>query len=315
VALIAAAAAATQAPGFCWGEKDRKFLRMAVSIETLAGANINDARAAYRVWINEISRTSEQVPVDIVPDVFIPSENLIRDIRQGTVQCYGITALEFAKVVDLTDPEFVVIQDYLADGLEYVLLVHASSPFKRIADLRGGKIGALLHRDMVLLPAWLDIMLAASNLPAAEHFFGSLSFHDKVDQVLLPVFFRHSDGACVGRQSWETAVELNPQLGRDLRPLAVSPRIVPDAVFFRRNCDAEGRKLLIDLMLHISNTVAGKQIATLYQSNGFVIRQISATAGSAVALTEGIVLRPLGTSMAMERKWILQATRLPGDNY
>jgi hypothetical protein len=278
--LIAAAAAATRAPGFCWGEKEVKFLRMAVSAETLSGANINDARAAYKVWINEISRSSGQTPVEIVPDVFIPSENLIRDVRQGTIQCYGITAIELRKVVDWTDPDFIVIQDYLSDGLEYVLLVHANGPFKKLADLHSAQIVSLLQRDMVLLPAWLDTVLAANNLPAAEHFFTSISFHEKVNQVLLPVFFRHADGACVGRQSWEAAVELNPQLGRDLRLLAVSPKIIPNAIFFHRDCDAEGRRLLIDLILHISSTAAGKQIAALYQSSGFVVRPISAMKNS-----------------------------------
>ena len=29
----------------------------AVSVDTLAGANVNDARAAYRVWIREITNT------------------------------------------------------------------------------------------------------------------------------------------------------------------------------------------------------------------------------------------------------------------
>jgi ABC-type phosphate/phosphonate transport system substrate-binding protein len=273
--IMAGAAAATLAPGFCPAETDKNFLRVAVSTETLAGANINDARAAYRVWMEEVDRQTGHVIAEVVPGVFISSEELIQDVRQGTVQCYGVTALEYARLAALTDPDFLVLQDYLADGMEYVLLVHNSSPFKTIADLKGAQIVSHTHRDMVLMPAWLGTLLAANNLPQPERFFGSMTPYGKINQVVLPVFFRRADGACLARQSWQTAVDLNPQLGRDLRPLAVSPKIIPIAIGFRRNCNAIGRKNLIDSMLSLSTAIAGQQIAALYQSRRFVLRSAS----------------------------------------
>ena len=181
---------------------------------------------------------------------------------------------------DLSDPDLLVLQDYLADGMEYVLLVHTSSPFKKIADLRGAQILSHLHRDMVLLPAWLDTMLAAGNLPAADRFFGGNTPQDKVNQVVLPVFFRRADGALLARRSWDTAVELNPQLGRDLRPLAVSPKVIPIAIAFRRNCNPIGRKNLVDSMVSLSTMIAGQQIAALYQSRQFVLRPASVMKGT-----------------------------------
>jgi hypothetical protein len=275
LALLAGTAAATQVPGFCWADNDRKMLRVAVSTDTLAGSNINDARTAYKVWINEYSRQLGKVTAEADPLVFIPSEDLIRGVRQGAIDCFGVTALEYAKLFDWADPDFLVLQDYLTDGIEYVLLVHNSSTFKKTGDLKGAQILSHLHRDMVLLTAWLDTMLAAANLPSADRFFGSNTLRDKVNQVILPVFFRRADGACLTRRSWETAVELNPQLGRDLRPLAVSPRIVPIALCFRRNCNPYGRKMLLDSMLSLSNSTAGQQMAALYQSRAFVLRPVS----------------------------------------
>jgi ABC-type phosphate/phosphonate transport system substrate-binding protein len=272
--LLAGTAAAMRAPVFCWGQNDRKILRMAVSTEALAGANINDAQVAYQTLINEYSRQAGTVTAETGHQVFIPSEEVISGVRQGTIDCFGITALEYAKVLDYIDPDLLVVSDYLADGMEYVLLVHNSSPFKKIADLKGAQIVSHLHRDMVLLPAWLDTMLAA-NLPLAERFFGSNTRHDKVNQVVLPVFFRRVDGACLARRSWETTVELNPQLGRDLRPLAVSPRIVPIVICFRRNCNPDGRKMLLGSMLRLTSTASGQQMAALWQTRGFVTRPTS----------------------------------------
>jgi phosphonate transport system substrate-binding protein len=278
--MMAAAATSLLAPRYCDGEKERPVLRLAVSAETLAGANLNDARTAYKVWLREIHAEFGYVTAEPVPEVFINSEDLVRGVRQGTLDCYGGTALEFAKLVDLTDPDSLVIEDYLADGMEYVLLVHSGSRFNQVADLRGAQVVSHLHRDMVLLPAWLRILLAAKNLTAPENFFASLKLINNVNQVVLPVFFRRVDAACLARRSWETAVELNPQLGRDLRALEVSPKVIPIVFGFRRDTTAIARQALINSIQHVTSVPAGRQIVALYQSSGFVVKPVSVMKGT-----------------------------------
>ncbi|MGA9671645.1 MAG: PhnD/SsuA/transferrin family substrate-binding protein [Terracidiphilus sp.] len=254
---------------------DRTVLRVAISIQTLAGANVTDARAAYRVWLREVALQYTAQTAETVPEIFISTEDLIRGIRQDTIDCYGVTALELAKLADVTDPDSLVLQDYLANGMEYVLLVHNASQFRTLGDLRGSHIVSHLHRDMVLLPAWLGTMLAANGLPQPDHFFAAQTLNDKINQVVLPVFFHRVDAACLARQSWDTAVELNPQLGRDLRTLAISPKIIPIVFGFRRNTNASLRKTLIDAIQRISSVPGGQQIVALYQSRSFVVRPIS----------------------------------------
>jgi ABC-type phosphate/phosphonate transport system substrate-binding protein len=249
---------------------------MAISVETLIGANITDARAAYRVWINQAFRQNGQADVEFDPEIFVPSEQVLREIRLGTIDCYGVNALEFVKVADLTSPDNLLLLSYLADGIDYVLLVHKNSSFKKIEDLRGVQIATHLNHDMVLLPAWLDTMLASKNQPEASRFFSSLTPCEKLNQVVLPVFFRRLDGACLTRRNWETVVELNPQLGRDLWPIAVSPRVIPCAIGIRRSCNPAAVKQFIDLLLRVSTQPEGQQILALYQANGFVVRPTSA---------------------------------------
>jgi ABC-type phosphate/phosphonate transport system substrate-binding protein len=280
LSIMAAAAAVALTDGRCRAESEMHPLCFAVSAETLAGANLNDARAAYKIWLREIYGQLGNYTAEPVPDVFIASEDLVRGVRQGTLDCYGMTALEFAKVVDLTDPDSLVVEDYMADGMEYVLLVHSGSRFKQLADLRGAQVLSHLHRDMVLLPTWLSAMLAADNLPAPEHFFGSNKLIGSLNQVVLPVFFGHGDGALLARRSWETAMELNPQLGHDLRVLAVSPKVIPILFGFRRNANPNARKALIDSIQRVYSVPAGRQIIALYQSTAFVVRPVSAMKGT-----------------------------------
>jgi hypothetical protein len=273
---LVAATAVALAPRLCMSERDRAILRMAISVETLIGANINDARAAYRVWIDRAFHQNGQTNVEFDPEIFIPSEQILREIRMDTIDCYGVNALEFAKVADLADPDNLLLLSYLADGIDYVLLVHKNSPFKKIEDLRGTQIATHLNHDMVLLPAWLDTMLASKNLPEASRFFSSLTPYEKLTQVVLPVFFRRLDGACLARRNWETAVELNPQLGRDLWPIAVSPRVIPCAIGIHRGCNPGAVKQFIDALLRVSKQPEGQQILALYQANGFQVRPTSA---------------------------------------
>ena len=70
-------------------------------------------------------------------------------------------------------------------------------------------------------------------------------------------------------------MELNPQLGRDIRILAVSPKVIPIVFGFRRNTNAHLRQALIDAIEHISTIAGGQQIVALYQSSGFVVRPFS----------------------------------------
>jgi hypothetical protein len=131
-----------------------------------------------------------------------------------------------------------------------------------------------------LLPAWLSILLAANNLPSPEHFFAGNTLCDKLNLVMLPVFFHRADGALLTRRNWEMAVELNPQLGRDLRVLTMSPKLIPVVLGFRRSTTANARKSLIDSIQRVYSVPAGRQIVALYQSTGFVVRPVSVMKGT-----------------------------------
>jgi len=286
LSLLTSGIAASLLPRVAWGDADPGGVVVAISTDTLGGANVNDARAAYAVWIQEVTRHSGRIRANVLPQIFLSSDELLRDVRSGTVQCYGITALEYMKIADLTDPGYLLLQDYLADGMEYVLVVNSQSSYRSMADLRGAQLVLHHHRDLVLATAWIETSLAAASLPPAEHFFGSISARDSVNQVALPVFFRRADAACLARGSWETAVELNPQLGRSMRVLTVSPKVVPIVLAFRRHCSEAGRQALIDAVMNITSVTAGQQIVALYQAHNFVLRTTAVMKVTVDMLTE-----------------------------
>jgi phosphonate transport system substrate-binding protein len=90
-------------------------------------------------------------------------------------------------------------------------------------------------------------------------------------QTVLPVFFRRMDAAVVIKSSFATAVELNPQLGRELRVLATSPPVIPIILCFRKNASPEGKRELIANINRTQSLPAGQQIEALYQFKRLVM--------------------------------------------
>jgi phosphonate transport system substrate-binding protein len=249
-------------------------------MDTLAGANVNDARAAYRVWGQEIAKTLALRNAEMLSQVFIPSAELIQMIRSGQVDCFALTALEYASVMDLVDPNCAIIEDYALDGLDYVLLVRADSPYQRLEDLKGRNLLLLHHRDTSMLRVWLSLQLARTGSTDIEQFFDAPEMRDQVAEVILPVFFRKAQAAALTRRAFSMAVELNPQLGREMRVVATSPRVIPVGFWFGKNCDPENRTAFQRSMLLLDTIPAGRQVLALYQSTGFQQRPCSIMNGT-----------------------------------
>jgi ABC-type phosphate/phosphonate transport system substrate-binding protein len=249
---------------------DRPF-RLAISAAQLAGVNINDARASIHVWLQQAVRNL-RIRVELVPEVFLDSERMIRAIREGALDGFTITTWEFLKASGLVDPGFLLLSDYIVQGLRYLVVVHRTSPVRSLAQLRDRHLLMFEHPDMCLSNAWLATLLASQGLPAPERLFSSQEARPRLTQVLLPVFFQRADAACVTNRGLATAIELNPQLGRDLRTLVASPALVTGCFAFHRACPPAERQRFQQALLDMGSDPASQQIMALFQATTFSTR-------------------------------------------
>jgi hypothetical protein len=272
---LAAAASCVSLSSIGMGQTPARLLRVGCSLDTLFGANLNDARAAYKIWSQEVINTMSEKAVELIPGIFVPSDQMEQMIRQGTIDMFGIMAWEYAKVANFVEPSAVLLDEGIANGMEYVLLVHNASPYTKLSDLHGCHIAIHHNQRMALLPAWMDNMLAAENLPLMNTFFSQRMTRDSVTQVVLPVFFRRMDVAALLRRDYETAVEMNPQLGKELHALVISPNLIPIVCCFHKNCNKNGMKQILSVMSRAESLPSGQQIEALYQSRRLVTRPAS----------------------------------------
>jgi phosphonate transport system substrate-binding protein len=82
---------------------------------------------------------------------------------------------------------------------------------------------------------------------------------------VLPVFFRQTDACLVDRQGFDTMCELNPQLGKQLRTLASSPRLITMVFCFRSAYSPPVKNEIVRAMEELYTTPAGQQILTVFQ--------------------------------------------------
>lgn len=255
-------------------------LRVGVSLETLAGANVNDARAAYRVWGEEVARNLHMTHSAMLDQVFYTSTQILQMIRSAQIDGVALSGLEYVRAIEYLSPEITVVEDYATSGIDYVLLVHRGSSYQKLEDLKHTRIALLHHRDTSLLKIWLTIALAGVHQPEPDLFFDTVETHEKVNDVILPLYFGKVDAAGISRRAFMLTAELNPQLGRDLRVLSASPKVVPVGFWFRKGCDVVERTEFVQAMVKLRTVTAGRQVLALYQSTGFVMMPNSVMDGT-----------------------------------
>jgi hypothetical protein len=258
-------------------------LRLGLSETLVMDLNVNDARAALLVWINRIS-TERDLPVDYKPNVFDTSLDLLKRIRTSQVDAVAINILEYRQVADHLDSSEVLIQE---DGAkrQYVLLVKSSGNARKLADLRGRKLIVQRSPIMCIAAEWVNALLGADHLELKESFFGSMATEIKPVKVMLPVFFGQADACVTTRGAFETMAELNPQVLRELRPLATSAELAPISYMFRRNYRDPNRQLWVSALSDLNSSVTGRQLLTMFQADGLVVRG-SECLSSALAILE-----------------------------
>ena len=101
---------------------------------------------------------------------------------------------------------------------------------------------------------------------------GKVTKHEKLSRgVVLPVFFRQADACVVARRGFDAMVELNPQLDKQLRVIATSPKFVPATMVYHKDCPAERKTMLSNLLRDLHVSEAGRQAQMLFNFREFVV--------------------------------------------
>ncbi len=285
-------AGAILSPGKTVAEPSEVY-RIGFSSAMFTDVNDNDAKAAIRIWGEQITR-EKNVPADLVPFIIKDLGALRESLKEKKVDAVGITTIEYDQL--RSDVVFSTLFVTSISGSiyeRYVLLANRESPVKTLGDLGGRSFAVHSNPRACLAPMWLDTLLVHQGHPPISGFAGRIIREDKLAKVVLPVFFGRVAACVVSRSGFETMVELNPQLARQLVVLAESPAVVPAIFAFRADYEPEYKDKLVKGLQELQTSPAGQQVLTIFQSDNIEIQPLSSldTALELIATHKQLVLR------------------------
>jgi ABC-type phosphate/phosphonate transport system substrate-binding protein len=249
---------------------DPSLFNFGFASNTLSQVDLQDATAALKVWFDYVSalhETGTKAEVTACKNQAV-LESLVNDKKLDAV---GMEALDFLATRHRLPlrPSLVGLSDGVVTR-EYILLVPGSTDVNQISDLEGLDLLVLTGGLGDLPMLWLDVVLMRLGLPAKEVFFKSSKSVLSPSQAVLPVFFGQAGGCIVTRQSFSAMVEMNPQLGKDLRIVMTSPGYLWAVVCFREDYDENKSGKIRDAALEMHNDPGGKQALMLFRLDRMV---------------------------------------------
>ena len=268
-------------------------VRLAISESLVADVNLTDARAAMQIWLKRIE-ADLNVTVQFDSKIFEPTEEILRRIRNGTVDTVALNVVEYRQVAGFLEPSHIIAESGAGGTEQYLLLVNRKSGIQHLADLRKRRLAILKSPKMCVADAWLATILDEAHCGLAETFFGSLATETKVSRVVLPTFFGQTDGCITSQHGFATMCELNPQVGKDLVAIASSAPLVVTFYIFHRNYRGVSRERFAKVYSDLPNSPAGRQLSVLFQFESLVVKDTASLAPALAILDSAERIREHG---------------------
>jgi ABC-type phosphate/phosphonate transport system substrate-binding protein len=254
-----------------WGEEPKPknegfVVRLALSSSVIEGdVNPDDAIAATKVWASTLGKgTGAWTKSDAT--IFRDINRMAASINNKEIDIAALAADEYIELESTlqADPALVYMQSGHV-GVKYVLIVRRDSGFVTLADLRGKRVAVAKGGRNVIVPLWLDALMLDNGLPAKELFLKEIREVTKASQVVLPVFFKQIDAGVVIKSAFDTAIDLNPQIGRQVKIIATSERLIPQITCFRSSLSPETKTLFMKNALKLHEEPYGLQTFNVFK--------------------------------------------------
>lgn len=250
---------------------ERAPLHVGFTRSSFRNVNPNDAEAAFRVFSQTVGRQQGYL-LDTSTRLFESAADCEAEVKRGGLTLVVTDALEYLGM-DIPDMEPVFV--HYEQGMvlkDYLLLTRRGSGLNTLADLRGKDITVLSSKSGNVSVTWLEVLLLENGLGTPAAFFKKVDVVTKPSTTVLPVFFGGKAACVVDRLGLGIMAEMNPQVGSNLVPIAVSEPFLDSLTCITRTGYSSGRgredfqRSLRDLHLE----PAGRQILTLFKVDRLV---------------------------------------------
>lgn len=247
IVCVAVLLAAAISADILRGQAPKGLLRYGLTAGTIESASANDAVAASLLWAQGIAEQMGGLFSGAEADVYPTPAQAAAAINEGRADVIAMSVLEYLSVEKSMKATPALVWEVSNQVMvDFVLLARANGG-ARLPDVAGRSLAVLAtNRPWALSEVWADVMLADAGVRKGRSAFASVKAVAKKGHAAMAVFFGQADYAIESRTAFETAVELNPQLGKDLVVLTRSPRFVPGLVCLADALGPERQRLYVE---------------------------------------------------------------------
>lgn len=242
-----------------------ELFRIGISHNTLGTINPNDYMAAFKSWVMTVSR-EQGLQVQAQTQVFDTNKILHTAYRQNIIDAISLTVEDLMFLDVQPESIFVAVKEGKIH-IKYSVIVHRDSDIRSVEELKGKTVATHEGNDMALARQWLEVLLSSHAKGSSEDWLENLTITKKPSKSILQVFFRQSYAALITQSTFELACELNPQLKKGLKVLAVSPPLIPNLFFFRSTYQTKARKKIENAITKLHTTAGGRQVLSIFKSD------------------------------------------------
>jgi phosphonate transport system substrate-binding protein len=245
-----------------------KYLRVGYSKSAFSGVNVNDAQVAMNmvsIYLNEKMGAQHITKTVIFDDV----DTMIESIKAKEIDAVSMSTLEYLRLKSLMlpiEPFYVSIRKDIV-GDEHVVLVNKKDKINNLSQLKGKKIIVEIGSNGELALLWFTTLLLKRGLPESDNFFSDIKKVGKISQAILPVFFMQADACIVRRTGFQTMVEMNPQINKNLIVLQKSPAFQEIVFCIQKDYDDKSKKMMMDVSATLHLDPKGKQMLLLFRKD------------------------------------------------
>jgi len=251
-------------------EGEETHLRLGYTGSAFQDSKSNDIKAAVSVLIRKIAwkyfgKSEAQY--------FDNSLEMVAALKNGKVQVLCGPAEEYMGFRNLAPVEPILVTSSSSNHeIELLLLVRKDSGIKSLSDLKNKTLILPLQnpktKNFFLL--WIETMLMRKGYSSIESYFSSVKESKTASLGIMPVFFRQADACVVTRHILNLTVEMNPQLGKELVPIASIDKLSSGVISVDRRLSDDTKEKIKQAFLNLSNSPDGRQLLMLFLVNKFI---------------------------------------------
>jgi hypothetical protein len=235
--------------------------------------DLNDARAAVKVLLNEIVKTYNYgFGYNLKAKIYNHFDEVSESMKADSLAVLSMNTYDYLKYGEKFGLDPVLVPSTKGDIFEqYKILTRKQGDFKSIKDLKGITIGLLSSKNHIASRIWLDVSLAKNNIPDKSKFFKKIISTEKESQLILDLFFGHLDACIVSTTAFALMTELNPQVGDKLISIQNSPKYLWGVTCFTKMFNNDKyRDVFYKSAIQVSNLNSGKQLFSMIKINELV---------------------------------------------